>query len=66
MMAALDLGGMFAGHRRAAEHADLISAGEAAADHGLAEEAGAAGDEDEGRVIHRARRLVHSLASWRR
>jgi hypothetical protein len=34
----------------------LVTAGEATADHGLAEEAGAAGDEDEGRVIHRARR----------
>ena len=59
------LAGEFAGHRGAAEHSDAVAAGEAAADDGLAEEAGAAGDEDEGR-IHRARRVVHSLASCRR
>ena len=60
-----DLGREFAGERGAAEHADAVAAGEAAADDGLAEEAGAAGDEDEGRV-HRTRRRVHSLASRRR
>ena len=61
-----DLGREFAGHRRAAEHAYLVAAGEAATDHGLAEEAGAAGDKDDGRSVHRARRAVHSLASRRR
>ena len=59
------LAGKFTGERGAPQDADAIAAREAATDHGLTEEAGAAGDEDEGR-IHRVRRLVHSFDKRRR